>query len=84
MTYLNLEQLGEVHEGLDLVLEDAHLAVVHEVHEIGELCEPYPGRHDEYRVLARIALEQGPFEEEICQVRSVQGGPSGCGLHSAS
>ena len=62
MTYLNLEQLGEVHEGLDLVLEDADLAVVHEVHQIGELREPHPGRHDEHRVLARVALQQGPFE----------------------
>ena len=62
VTYLDLEQLGEVHEGLDLVLEDADLAVVHEVHQIGELREPHPGRHDEHRVLARVALQQGPYD----------------------
>ena len=61
VTYLDLEQLSEVHEGLDLVLEDADLAVVHEVHQVRQLREPHPGRHDEHGVLARIALEQGPF-----------------------
>ena len=59
--YLDLEQLSEVHERLYLVLEDADLAVVHEVHQVGQLREPHPGRHDEHGVLAGVPLQQGPF-----------------------
>ena len=32
---LYLEQFRQPHEGLDIVLEDAHLSVVHKVHEVG-------------------------------------------------
>ena len=64
-THLDFEELCEVHEGLYLVLEDADLSVVHEVHQVGQLGEPHAGRHDQHRVLTGVTLQKGPFEKKF-------------------